>query len=142
MIRIIKMINLLRMVKIITEDRGSVNIYHIEIKMNYHAVPKAFGIRNLFCFTVLLCITYAPEGFSPRRVAEVTRQAGMTDKKNRKTSRRDKPYQLPPPPPPNPPPEEPPPPKPPPPPLMPLLLGAEYIAEARLEVAELMEREK
>jgi len=99
-------------------------------------------VRNLFCFTVLLCITYAPEGFSPRRVAEVTRQAGMTDKKNRKTSRRDKPYQLPPPPPPNPPPEEPPPPKPPPPPLMPLLLGAEYIAEARLEVAELMEREK
>jgi hypothetical protein len=32
-----KMINLLRMVKIITEDRGSVNTYHIEIKMNYHA---------------------------------------------------------------------------------------------------------
>ena len=133
MIRIIKMINLLRMVKIITEDRGSVNIYHIEIKMDYHAVPKAFGIRNLFCFTVLLYKTYAPEEFPT---------SGNDRQKNRKLLKRQNPYQLPPPPPPNPPPEEPPPPKPPPPPLMPLLLGAEYIAEARLEVAELMDREK
>ncbi|MEW6002806.1 MAG: hypothetical protein AB1638_09210 [Nitrospirota bacterium] len=48
-------------------------------------------------------------------------------------------YQLPPPPPPNPPPEKPPPPEPP---LIPLPLGAENIADVRLDVTEFIEREK